>query len=157
MELSSQTAELPDSLIGGLYDLIDRGYDGPLLDVTLPIKYIIKLIVKPEFINLSDIGDMSDNDLLHIFYEDITIYTKNKKIAEDNNIKFNLLNFCISIFNSSFVRINGHTIDITNDLKNILIIPHIDKQVFTQIIDFTKYIDKLKEDGRIPLNSKIYI
>jgi hypothetical protein len=152
MEVSSKTVKLLDSIMCDLYNLTGRSRDGPLLCVEIRVKHIIPLLIKPEFMDLSDIYGMTECDLQNILYDDITIFDKSK-LTKWIEMKFNLHDFCISII--PLIKINCCLVDILAWRKNVIVItPYIGDTAFTDIVEFIKYIEKLKEDGRIPSNTK---
>jgi hypothetical protein len=149
MNLSSDT-------ISAINDIIDQ-----LATIYMNIKiktkeHIIRYFIKPEYTNISELQDMDIDELEQIFYPDIKI-TNINKMFEKVKIADDLYDFILYI--SSIIRVeykNTQYIYFSLSDSGIMAISTDGSDAVIQgIVKFINYVDKLKEDGRIPQDTEI--
>ena len=148
---------LSSDMISAINDIIDQ-----LATIYMNIKiktkeHIIRYFIKPEYTNISELQDMDIDELKQIFYPDIKI-TNINKMFEKVKIADDLYDFIWCI--SDIIRIKYNNtqqyIDFSLSESEIMKIgSDVSKAVIQGIVTFINYVNKLKEDGRIPQDAKI--
>ena len=147
---------LSSDMISAINDIIDQ-----LATIYMNIKiktkeHIIRYFIKPEYTNISELQDMDIDELKQIFYPDIKI-TNINKMFEKVKIADDLYDFILYI--SSIIRVeykNTQYIYFSLSDSGIMAISTDGSDAVIQgIVKFINYVDKLKEDGRIPQDTEI--
>ena len=148
---------LSSDMISAINDIIDQCAT-IYMNIKINTKeHIIRYLIKPEYTNLSELQDMDIDELKQIFYPDIKI-TNINEMFEKVKIADDLYDFIWCI--SDIIRIKYNNtqqyIDFSlSDSEIMKIDTDGSSAVIQGIVTFINYIDKLKEDGRIPQDAKI--
>jgi len=147
---------LSSDMINAINDIIDQ-CTTIFMSIKMKTKeHIIRYFIKPEYTNLSELQDMDIDELEQIFYPDIKI-TNINEMFEKVKIADDLYDFIWCI--SDIIRIkynNTRYIDFSlSDSEIMAISSGVLDHAIQGIINFTNYVDKLKEDSRIPQDAKI--
>ena len=148
---------LSSDMISAINDIIDQCAT-IYMNIKINTKeHIIRYLIKPEYTNLSELQDMDIDELKQIFYPDIKI-TNINEMFEKVKIADDLYDFIWCISDIIRVKYNNtqQYIDFSlSDSEIMAIGTDVSNAVIQGIVTFINYIDKLKEDGRIPQDAKI--